>query len=1124
MKKRYLPFAFTVSLLANSLFSQSWTPVGNNVLPGKYYTWALSAVDENTVYAICVSAGDTVQKLIRTTNGGVDWDVTDLSVLPGLPMDIHAISADTIWIVYRESSGITKLYLSTDAAQTWQQKHSYQGNNVVGPALAFGDKESGYMVDPSVNKASRTSNGGNSWQTGNMPSFVSGETWGMPNPTNWMDAKGDTIWWGTNKFIRRSTNNGLTWQSISNGFSGNVETKCISFSQCGFGLAASNVVNVSITGKTHISASTDGGTTWKELPILDIPLEGISDVPGLPGAFVGVGGIFKDFVPNLPHQYFSAYTLDGGLNWTVIDSFPLNAVEFVSPEAGWAGTILSHDYGGNPLLFKWTGSLTHNRIYVNQNATGANTGTSWVNAYTDLQTALTAAQDGFEIWVAEGTYKPAAPGGASTSTFLLNKTLSLYGGFAGTECYFSERDIVAHPSVLSGDLNGNDVDDDFSAATRSDNVQHVLTISAAATLGTEVDGFTIQGGQADGGASPNGGGIHCQGAPDIRRCIFRQNMCTSSGAGVFVSGFGAQGLVMEYCKFEKNLATNINGGANGGGMSVSNVKNAGVIIRDCIFMENTADNKGGLEVQNSNGVLERTSFSGNFTKRQGGGLRVGSNIGNDNLTFKLHDCTFENNKASFGGAIHFLIQSKKCNVEIINTKFLGNAAENMQLQGWGYADGGISFAYPATASDLQVHIDSCLFEGNASASSQSAIGLGNLGTNMSFNLTNSVFRQNTCMDYGAVGLWPSGNNMNAIIENCVFEDNVSQYGSGGLDIGPADNAKDINYSVRNCIFRNNRAARFGGGLTLWSGNGSKVGFTVEDCLIEGNSAGERAGGVWILAGANDFNARFDRCIIRNNDSPCGSAMGTYQLELTEYILPVGATVSIENSLIEGNTSSAAIVLDSFPGFRLINSTIAHNHGGIQVSDSSGVQLQNTILYNPGYAEYQALSNDVTFTSNGGNLIGDLSLNGQLLPSDKENLDPVFVGAGDYHLTAGSPCVNAGNNEGVTASFDLDGNMRIVGSRVDMGAYESGVVPAQEVLTGEITLSPNPASAFLNIQLPEEITGPFVIEVYSPEGKQLRSQSLIPGQQLDVQGLVPATYALKVLWNERVYAGKFVKQW
>jgi hypothetical protein len=88
-------------------------------------------------------------------------------------------------------------------------------------------------------------------------------------------------------------------------------------------------------------------------------------------------------------------------------------------------------------------------LFVNQQVSGGlYDGTSWANAYVNLQQALATAQPNDQIWVAKGTYKPGDDNDRERS-FVLHTGVSMYGGFAGTETQLSQRNPLTNPTVLA---------------------------------------------------------------------------------------------------------------------------------------------------------------------------------------------------------------------------------------------------------------------------------------------------------------------------------------------------------------------------------------------------------------------------------------------------------------------------------------------------------------------------------------------------------------------------------------------------------------------------------------------------------------------------------------------------
>lgn len=150
------------------------------------------------------------------------------------------------------------------------------------------------------------------------------------------------------------------------------------------------------------------------------------------------------------------------------------------------------------------------RLYVDGSAAGTNDGTSWTNAYTRLDSALTAAKSCplvTEVWVADGTYTPTATTNRSV-TFELTNGLGVFGGFAGGETSRAQADPTANPTILSGDLLGND--GTATPTSRNDNSSRLVSAGPTIITPARLDGVTLT--KASGGFLEHGTAIYSVGA------------------------------------------------------------------------------------------------------------------------------------------------------------------------------------------------------------------------------------------------------------------------------------------------------------------------------------------------------------------------------------------------------------------------------------------------------------------------------------------------------------------------------------------------------------------------------------------------------------------------------------
>ena len=252
---------------------------------------------------------------------------------------------------------------------------------------------------------------------------------------------------------------------------------------------------------------------------------------------------------------------------------------------------------------------------------------TWANACT-LQTALTGATIGDEIWVAAGAYKPTS-GTDRTATFQLKSGVAVYGGFAGTETARDQRNPAINITILSGDIDNNDsqtpiITDLTTVTGNTTNSFHVVTGANNATL----DGFNITAGNAD--EATGGGMYNSYSSPVLTNVTFRGNMAINWGGGI--------GNMNSNPKLT-NVTFSGNAAPIGGGMYNYS---SGPTLTNVTFSGNWAAFGGGIaDTDSSSPTLTNVTFSGNTASNWAGGMSnwYASNPTLTNVTFNANSAT-----------------------------------------------------------------------------------------------------------------------------------------------------------------------------------------------------------------------------------------------------------------------------------------------------------------------------------------------------------------------------------------------------------------------------------------------------------------------------------------------------
>jgi len=274
----------------------------------------------------------------------------------------------------------------------------------------------------------------------------------------------------------------------------------------------------------------------------------------------------------------------------------------------------------------------------------------------------------------------------------------------------------------------------------------------------------------------------------------------------------------------------------------------------------------------------------------------------------------------------------------------------------------------------------------------------------------------------------SGGNRNVVVRDCYLGYSGHYY-RGGPGPGPYDrpdgfgiepsagpveisgttaehnrgdglDSKAAATTISDCVVANNSCD----GVKMWAGG------RLENTLVYGMGDGAGGASPWagiVMSGAS--GAHFEIVNVTVHDDPSRHAYPVYM----QY----------------GETEPMSVLIR--------NTVIANGYGEVYLGDAVTVQADHNDFWRPGDdVQVHANGRDYTAAELEAGAFGAGNLSAA--PSF---VRPAWGTAGDFHLLAGSPLLDAGTANGAPA-LDLDGGARPVGAAYDIGAYEYGAVPPE----------------------------------------------------------------------------------